>query len=58
MAKDFHFTSAILRKEVGQQERKKSSAVKEHVSPLQRWGEKWAFTSVSNKSKPTSPTER
>ena len=57
MGKGFRFTSVILRKEVGQQERKQSSAVKEYLSPLPRWGEKRAFTSVINKNKLTSPIE-
>lgn len=42
--KGLHFTSAILRKEVGQQEQKQSSPVKEHLLQLQRWGEKGAFS--------------
>lgn len=58
MGKGFPIASAIFRKEVGQQDHKQSSTVKEHLWPLQRWGEKGAFTSVINKNKPTSPTER
>lgn len=58
MGKGFHFTTAILRKEVGQQDHKQNSTVKEHLRPLQRWDEKEAFTSVINKNKPTSPIER
>ena len=39
-----HFSSAVLRKEVGQQGFQQSLSVEEPLSLLQKWGEKWTFT--------------